>query len=96
MSTSNRENLKDESEGEEEQNKKKEDKADHKLPFDMKIFWKNIDDKYFKNLDQFGVNEVNHLVHLYSKYGKLFYIIQIQTMTTFIVKLGFPGLLTAF
>ncbi len=75
MSTKIRENFKDESDGEDEQNKKKEDKADVKIPFDMKIFWKNINDKYFKNLDQFGVNEINHLVHLFSKYGKLFLLI---------------------
>jgi hypothetical protein len=75
MITKTRENFKDDSDEEDEQIKRKDEKIDLKHPFDMKIFWKNIDDKYFKNLDQFTVNEVNHLVNLFSKYGKLFYII---------------------
>ena len=54
----------------EERNQKKEERIDIKIPFDMKIFWKNIDEKFFLRSDLISVNEVNHLVQLYSKYGK--------------------------
>jgi hypothetical protein len=53
-----------------DEEEKKEEKVDLKLPFDMKSFWKNINEKYFRKCDQFSQNEVNHLVHSYSKYGK--------------------------
>lgn len=67
-----KENFIHNSDCEDEQIKMKEDKMELKVPFDMKIFWKNIDDKYFKNLDKFSKNEVNHLVNLNSKYGIYF------------------------
>jgi hypothetical protein len=53
-----------------DEEEKKEEKLELKLPFDMKSFWKNINEKYFRKYDQFNSNEVNHLVHFYSKYGK--------------------------
>jgi hypothetical protein len=53
-----------------DEEEKREEKLDLKLPFDMKSFWKNINEKYFRKYDQFSQNEVNHLVHSYSKYGK--------------------------
>ncbi len=66
-----RENIKDESDGDDDHNKRKEDKIDLKIPFDMKVFWKNINDKFFKKYDESGIHEVNHLVHSLSKYGRL-------------------------
>ena len=56
-----------------EEDTKQEEKVDLKLPFDMKSFWKNINEKYFGTCDQSTSNEVNQLVHLYSKYGKLYF-----------------------
>jgi hypothetical protein len=48
--------------------KSKEEKFDIKIPFDMKSFWRNIDEKYFQKVE--NVNEINHLLNLYSRYGK--------------------------
>ncbi len=63
-------NARNEVESGEDRNQKKEERIDIKIPFDMKIFWKNIDEKFFLRSDQTSLNEVNHLVQLYSKYGK--------------------------
>ena len=54
-----------------EEEAKQEEKVDLKLPFDMKSFWKNINEKYFRRCDRSSANEVNHLVQSFSKYGKL-------------------------
>ena len=62
--------MREVSDSEDEKKGKKEDKFELKLPFDMKTFWKNINEKYFRKLDAFSTNDVNHLVTLYSKYGK--------------------------
>jgi hypothetical protein len=64
-----KEKDKEESDNEDEQSRKKEGKNDIKLPFDMRNFWKNINEKYFKKIEMSEMNEVNHLVHQYSKYG---------------------------
>jgi hypothetical protein len=71
MNSNVKEKDKEESESESKKNIKAEDKKDLKLPFDMRNFWKNINDKFFKKIESQDVNEVNHLVHLYSKYGKI-------------------------
>ncbi len=42
---------------------------DIKPPFNMKSFWSNINEKYFRKIDDFSPNEVNHLVNLFSKHG---------------------------
>jgi len=76
MNSNVKEKDKEESESEEKNFKKAEDKKDLKIPFDMRNFWKNINEKFFKKIESQDVNEVNHLVHSYSKYGK---IIQINT-----------------
>ena len=44
-----------------------------KVPFDMKSFWKNINEKYFKSVNEINVTDINHLIHYYSKYGILIY-----------------------
>lgn len=59
-------------ENEDEKTKKTSELKDIKLPFDMKLFWKNCNEKYFKPLNELDVNEINHLVHLYSKYGNIY------------------------
>ena len=48
--------------------KSKEEKFDVKIPFDMKSFWKGLNEKYFQKVE--NVNEINHLLNLYSRYGK--------------------------
>jgi len=70
MNSNVKEKDKEESESEEKNIIKAEDKRDLKLPFDMRNFWKNINEKFFKKIDSTDANEVNHLVHLNSKYGK--------------------------
>jgi hypothetical protein len=54
----------------------KEDRLELKLPFDMKAFWKNLNEKFFRKIDEFDLNEANHLVHAYSKYGIINYYIR--------------------
>lgn len=44
-----------------DEEEKREEKLDLKLPFDMKSFWKNINEKYFRKYDQFSQNEVTTL-----------------------------------
>lgn len=85
-----REMLKDASDYEDEPSKKKEEKTELKLPFDMKAFWRNVNEKYFKNLDDFTINDVNHLVHLYSKYGKLLINCLDINNDHIFTKIGFP------
>jgi hypothetical protein len=45
-----------------------------KIPIDMKVFWKTLDEGYFKNIDPSDINEVNHVIKTFSKYGKIFLI----------------------
>jgi hypothetical protein len=61
------------SESEEERTHKELDIKDLKLPFDMKTFWKNLNDKFFKAVNEENVHEINHLIHLYSKYGNIIF-----------------------
>lgn len=42
---------------------------DLRVPFDMKTFWRNINDKFFRQVDASNVSQINHLVKLFSKYG---------------------------
>lgn len=53
------------------EDKSKEEKFDIKVPFDMKSFWKNLNEKYFRKVE--NINEINHLLNLYSRYGNLLY-----------------------
>jgi hypothetical protein len=46
------------------------DSKDTKLSFDLKTFWKNTNEKYFNHQNELNVNQINHLLHYYSKYGK--------------------------
>ena len=55
---------------------KTENRLELKLPFDMRAFWKNLSENFFCKIDQFDVNEPNHLVHAYSKYGIINYNIR--------------------
>jgi hypothetical protein len=93
MNSNVKEKDKEESESEGNKNIKAEDKKDLKLPIDMRNFWKNINEKFFKKIDSTEVNEVNHLVHQYSKYGKtqlkIITRIDISTDSIF-TKIGFP------
>lgn len=68
-----KENIGNISDGEEDKVKKSGEVKDLKLPFDMKSFWKNVNEKYFKNVNEINVNDINHLVQLYSKYGIILY-----------------------
>ena len=54
---------------EDEQTTKESEPKDMKLNFDLKTFWKNTNEKYFKHINELNVNEINHLLHVYSKYG---------------------------
>ena len=69
MNSNVKEKDKEESESEDKINTKMEGKKELKLPFDMRNFWKNTNEKFFKKIESADANEVNHLVHQYSKYG---------------------------
>ena len=49
---------------------KKQPLKEIKIPIDFKIFWKSLDENYFKHNDSFTYNEVNHVIKSLSKYGK--------------------------
>ncbi len=55
-------------------NPEKEDnisfKIDNKVPFDMKLFWKKINEYKFKTDSKPNIYEINHLVTLFSQHGK--------------------------
>jgi hypothetical protein len=51
---------------------KESEPKDNKLKFDLRMFWKNLNEKYFKPHHELNVNEINHLLHFYSKYGKYY------------------------
>jgi hypothetical protein len=69
-----------------------------KVPFDMKIFWKIINDKYFMPFDPIEANKVNHLIKLYSKYGKDSYFIKLLDIgiDSIFNKIAFPKTLNSF
>jgi hypothetical protein len=69
MNSNAKEIEKEESDGDENKNAKIDEKNSLKLPFDMRNFWKSINEKYFKMVNMSEINEVNHLVHQFSKYG---------------------------
>jgi hypothetical protein len=69
MNSNVKEKNKEDSDMEDLQNTKVEGKKDVKLPFDMRNFWKNLNEFFFRKIDSTDVNEVNHLVHQYGKYG---------------------------
>jgi hypothetical protein len=54
-----------------ERDKKDKDNKEVKLPFDMKSFWKNLNEKYFKRIKDININEINHTILFQSKYGKI-------------------------
>ena len=33
-----------------------------KCPYDMKLFWKSINDKFFKTIEESHISELNHLI----------------------------------
>lgn len=70
MNSNVKEKDKEESESEDKKNTKAVGKKDLKLPFDMRNFWKNTNEKFFKKIESPDFNQVNHLVHSFSKYGK--------------------------
>lgn len=79
-----------------EDNKKKNNVSniDYKLPYDMKTFWKNIQEKFFTFKDHFDPSEILQKVLSLGKYGKFFYIkfyklLEINADSIFL-KIGFP------
>ena len=56
---------------------KEPDCKDLKVNFDMKTLWKNINEKYFKSHNELNVNQINHLLNFYSKYG-IFIILMLR------------------
>ena len=40
-----------------------------KVPIDMKLFWKSINDIYFPNIKEINLNQINHVLEKYSKHG---------------------------
>jgi hypothetical protein len=65
--------------------------GDQKQNFDMKTFWKNTNEKYFRKLDKFSPNEVNHLVNSYAKYGIILILIYLDIHSDGqFTKVGFP------
>jgi hypothetical protein len=93
MNSNVKEIDKEYSESEGVQNQRAEDKKDLKLPFDMRNFWKNTNENFFRKIDLADVNEVNHLVYQNSKYGKLAFKIITKLDTTsdnIFTKIGFP------
>lgn len=44
-------------------------KSDYKLPYDMKTFWRTIDDKFFTFKDQNNPGEILQKIISLSKYG---------------------------
>ena len=86
MNTLKKGKPKEEVDSEEEKLPKKEDRLDLKLPFDMKAFWKNLNENFFRKIDEYDLNEANHLVHSYSKHGIINYLIKIYKTTKFTPK----------
>ena len=66
MTPFNKIKIKEQSQSEEESS---DEKFESKIPFDIKSFWKNIDEKYFNSIENLNLNEGDHLIHLFSKYG---------------------------
>ena len=69
MNTIKKGKSREEAESEEEKCTKKEERLDLKLPFNMKAFWKNLSENFFRKIDEYDLNEANHIVHNYSKHG---------------------------
>jgi len=76
---------------EDEEDDKKVDvlPTDKKCPYDMKAFWKNINEKFFKSADEKNLNEVNHLIFYNSAYGKIEFKLDVNNDHIF-SKIGFP------
>jgi hypothetical protein len=86
-----KENNSSHSDTEDGKTQKEIDIKDLKLPFDMKSFWKNVNEKYFKNINDLNVHEINHLVHSFSKYGIYLYNLNLDINNDQIfTKIGFP------
>jgi len=47
------------------------ERSDYKLPYDMKTFWKTIEEKFFNFKDQNFSGEILQKIISLSKYGKL-------------------------
>jgi hypothetical protein len=46
------------------------EKSDYKLPYDMKTFWKTIEEKFFTFKDENFSGEILQKIISFSKYGK--------------------------
>lgn len=46
-------------------------KNERKQPIDMKAFWINIDENYFKNAQELNLEKINHVLMNQSFYGKI-------------------------
>jgi len=44
-------------------------KNERKQPIDMKLFWKNIDENYFKSVKELNLEKINHVLMNQSYYG---------------------------
>ncbi len=44
-------------------------KNERRQPIDMKFFWKNIDENYFKNARELNLQKINHVLMNLSYYG---------------------------
>ena len=43
--------------------------VDKKCPQDMKAFWRNVNNNFFRPSDEKNLNEINHLILYNSGYG---------------------------
>ena len=44
-------------------------KNERKQPMDMKVFWKNIDENYFKSVKELNLEKINHVLMNQCYYG---------------------------
>lgn len=49
--------------------KEEKTKSERRQPIDMKLFWKNLDETYFKNPKDLNTEKINHLIMNLSTYG---------------------------
>ena len=50
------------------------EKIELRIPYDMKSFWRSIDEKFFSFGEFSDPNEILHKIQSLEKYGKIFYI----------------------
>ena len=54
----------------EKNNNSARERSDYKLPYDMKTFWRTIEEKFFTFKDQKNSGEILQKIISLSKYGK--------------------------